>query len=51
MTSYRGGSKEAEEEKKGHNHPFKEKCGPHCPRNEHYRGPLRKQEFPPKKRR
>jgi hypothetical protein len=51
MTSYRSGSKEAEEEKKGHNHPFNEKCGPHCPRNEHYRGPQRKPEFPPRKRR
>jgi len=26
-------------EEKGHNHPAYEKCGPHCPRNEHYKGP------------
>ncbi|MDA4134890.1 MAG: hypothetical protein OK441_04925 [Thaumarchaeota archaeon] len=25
-------------EKKGHNHPASQKCGPYCPRNEHYRG-------------
>jgi len=24
---------------KGHNHPAYEKCGPHCPRNENYKGP------------
>ena len=30
------------EEKKGHNHPASEKCGPHCPRNEHYKGPEKK---------
>jgi len=36
---------EEKEEKKGHNHPFNEKCGPHCPRNEHYKGPVKKPGF------
>lgn len=36
---------EKKEEKKGHNHPFNEKCGQHCPRNEHYKGPARKLSF------
>ena len=30
------------EEKRGHNHPASEKCGPYCPRNERYKGPKRK---------
>jgi hypothetical protein len=42
---------EKKEEGKGHNHPFKEKCGPHCPRNEHYKGPLRKPGFLPGRKR
>ena len=42
---------EEKEEKKGHNHPFNEKCGPHCPRNEHYKGPVRKPDFLHMKRR
>lgn len=33
---------EKKEEYKGHNHPFNEKCGPHCPRNEKYKGPVKK---------
>ena len=33
------------DEVKGHNHPFNEKCGPHCPRNEHYKGPVRRFDF------
>ena len=36
---------EAKEEFKGHNHPFNEKCGSHCPRNEHYKGPVRRPAF------
>ncbi len=40
MASYRRRSEEKEH--KGHNHPAKEKCGPHCPRNEHYKGPVKK---------
>ena len=41
MASYR---KKAEEKERhpGHNHPIKEKCGEHCPRNEHYKGPVKK---------
>ena len=47
--SYR--KKQAEkEEHKGHNHPIKEKCGPHCPRNEHYKGPVKKLGFFARKR-
>lgn len=42
---------EEKEEYKGHNHPAKEKCGPHCPRNEHYRGPVKKPGFLPKRKR
>jgi hypothetical protein len=38
-------SKEEKEEVKGHNHPFNEKCGPHCPRNEHYKGPVKRPDF------
>jgi hypothetical protein len=34
--------KSAEEPKKGHNHPIKEKCGEHCPRNAKYKGPVKK---------
>jgi hypothetical protein len=30
------------EEVKGHNHPFDQKCGPHCPRNEKYKGPVKR---------
>jgi len=37
---------ERKEESKGHNHPYNEKCGPHCPRNEHYKGPQKKWGFP-----
>ena len=40
MTSYKKPTEE--KEYKGHNHPIKEKCGNHCPRNEHYKGPVRK---------
>ena len=47
MVSYR---QRLEDEKKkeawkGHNHPFNEKCGPHCPRNDHYKGPVKKPNF------
>jgi hypothetical protein len=38
------------EEVRGHNHPVGEKCGPHCPRNEHYKGPVKKMGFPKRKR-
>jgi hypothetical protein len=41
MASYRERTKK-KEEVKGHNHPASEKCGPHCPRNEKYKGPERK---------
>jgi len=41
MTSYREKHK-PKEEFKGHNHPASEKCGEHCPRNEHYKGPVKK---------
>jgi hypothetical protein len=34
--------KDREGEEKGHNHPFNDKCGPNCPRNEHYKGPAKK---------
>lgn len=44
MASYRKRN-EKKEEWKGHNHPFSEKCGPHCPRNERYRGPEKKPGF------
>jgi len=37
--------KRAEEKEKGHNHPYKEKCGPHCPRNANYKGPVKKFDF------
>lgn len=50
MASYHKRTEE-KEETKGHNHPFKEKCGPHCPRNEHYKGPVRKPGFPRRKKR
>jgi len=44
MVSYRQRleDEKKKEEWKGHNHPFNEKCGPHCPRNEHYKGPVKK---------
>jgi len=42
MAAYHKRNEKKEEEWKGHNHPFKEKCGPHCPRNEHYKGPVRR---------
>lgn len=47
MASYR---QRLEEEKKkegwkGHNHPSDEKCGPHCPRNKHYKGPAKRLGF------
>jgi len=45
MASYRKRN-EKKEEWKGHNHPADEKCGPHCPRNEHYKGPDKKAGFP-----
>ena len=39
LASYRKRIEEKrKEEVKGHNHPAYEKCGPHCPRNENYRG-------------
>jgi hypothetical protein len=41
---------EEKEEKKGHNHPYKEKCGQHCPRNENYKGPVKKFDFFHKKK-
>jgi hypothetical protein len=37
-----------EEEVKGHNHPISEKCGLHCPRNEHFKGPVKKPGLPHK---
>ena len=43
MASYH--KRTEEKEKKGHNHPYKEKCGPHCPRNENYKGPVKKFDF------
>ncbi len=43
MASYKQRVKPSEF--KGHNHPYSEKCGPHCPRNEHYKGPVRKPSF------
>ncbi len=30
------------EEGKGHNHPVSEMCSVHCPRNERYKGPVKK---------
>ncbi|MDG7012891.1 MAG: hypothetical protein JRN46_01525 [Nitrososphaerota archaeon] len=40
MSSYRKRMEQkAKEPQKGHNHPASEKCGPHCPRNEKYKGP------------
>jgi hypothetical protein len=46
MASYRKRTEVKEEKKgQGHNHPIKEKCGPHCPRNEHYKGPVKKFDF------
>lgn len=43
MTSWRERNEGKEKEKvKGHNHPYGEKCGPHCPRNENYKGPVKK---------
>jgi hypothetical protein len=50
LVSYRKRTEE-KEEKKGHNHPFNEECGPHCPRNEHYKGPVKKPGFPFRKKR
>lgn len=44
LSSYRKRN-ETKEEVKGHNHPFSEKCGPHCPRNEHYKGPVKRFDF------
>jgi hypothetical protein len=41
LASYRK-RHEVKEVVKGHDHPFSEKCGPTCPRNEHYKGPVRK---------
>jgi hypothetical protein len=37
--------KKREGEEKGHNHPFDEKCGSNCPRNEHYKGPAKNSNF------
>jgi len=53
LASYRKRTEEKEEkeEKRGHNHPFNEKCGPHCPRNEHYKGPVRKPDLLRRKKR
>ena len=48
MASYH--KRTEEKEKKGHNHPYKEKCGPHCPRNENYKGPVKKFDFFHKKK-
>ena len=43
LVSYRKRLEEKQkEEVKGHNHPAYEKCGPHCPRNENYKGPEKK---------
>ena len=43
MSSYRKRVEEKQKEVvKGHNHPAYEKCGPHCPRNENYKGPEKK---------
>jgi len=43
LVSYRERMEEKQkEETKGHNHPAYEKCGPHCPRNENYKGPEKK---------
>ena len=44
MASYRRllEEKKKREGWKGHNHPLDEKCGPHCPRNEHYQRPAKK---------
>ncbi|MDA4137335.1 MAG: hypothetical protein OK449_10115 [Thaumarchaeota archaeon] len=36
---------EEKEAVKGHNHPASEKCGPYCPRNEHYKGPKKRFDF------
>ncbi len=44
LTSYQKREK-GKEEHKGHNHPAKEKCGVHCPRNENYKGPVKKLDF------
>jgi len=41
LASYRKRTDEIEKHK-GHNHPIKEKCGEHCPRNENYKGPVKK---------
>ena len=41
MPPYRKKQEEPEKHP-GHNHPIKEKCGPHCPRNEKYKGPPKK---------
>ena len=49
MASYRKRT-EKKEEVKGHNHPFSEKCGPNCPRNEHYK-PVRKPDLWHRKKR
>jgi len=38
-------------ETKGHNHPIKEKCGVHCPRNQNYKGPVKKFDFFNRKKR
>ena len=47
MVSYRQRleEKKKKEEWRGHNHPIDEKCGQHCPRNEHYEGPVKKRGF------
>ncbi len=37
------------EEVKGHNHSVSEKCSVHCPRNEHYKGPVKKSGLPQRK--
>jgi hypothetical protein len=42
---------EESEEAKGHNHPAREKCGQHCPRNEKYKGPAKKPVFLSKRKR
>jgi hypothetical protein len=50
LASYRKRTEE-KEVVKGHNHPFNEKCGSHCPRNEHYKGPVRKPDLLHRKKR
>lgn len=41
MTDPRRHSQEGPD-KRGHNHPATQKCGPYCPRNEKYKGRQKK---------